>query len=190
MYTTQDIVKSPIRLFQLPNTLSGDAAVTMIIQCIITWFVEKVVVGGDVSRRKVQPIDFIDEPLRPYLRWLFLLPSIQSNGLIRHDFKGEPEVNEPPTGILGKLTAIIQEALRGFLLAVVSFPILWPASVGILTTVGQRDGGDYRYAARWTPQIFKGLLGGVLALLTTPLMAAFWLLKAGWEGHSYRNLAP
>ncbi|KPM43284.1 hypothetical protein AK830_g3261 [Neonectria ditissima] len=173
MYTTQDTVKSPIRLFQLPNTLAGDAAVTIIVQCILTWFVEKGLVAYDLSRRSVQPIGFIPKPTLPWQRRLFFLPASDT------DIE-----DRPPSGI----AAIIQQALRGFLLAVVGFVLLWPAGVGILTALGEPAGGDYTYADRWTPQIFKLILGGVLGLLTTPLMAAFWLIKAGWEGKSQRTV--
>ncbi|KAF5654719.1 hypothetical protein F25303_1063 [Fusarium sp. NRRL 25303] len=182
MYTTQDTIKNPIRLFQLPNTLSGDAAVTIIVQCILTWFVEMGLVSYDLSKRSVQPIGFVPEPSHQWLRWLFFLPPTSDPN------DSEVEEKEPqrkPT-VPPVLTTIVQGALRGFILAVVGFFILWPLSVGVLTTVGERDGGDWRYKDRWTPQAFKAALGGVLGLLTTPLMALFWLIKAGWEGNVER----
>ncbi|KLP06893.1 uncharacterized protein FFB20_01523 [Fusarium fujikuroi] len=182
MYTTQDTIKNPIRLFQLPNTLSGDAAVTIIVQCILTWFVEMGLVSYDLSKRSVQPIGFVAEPSHQWLRWLFFLPPASDPS------DSEVEEKEPqrkPT-VPPVLTATVQGALRGFILAVVGFFILWPLSVGVLTTVGERDGGDWRYKDRWAPQAFKAILGGVLGLLTTPLMALFWLIKAGWEGNDER----
>lgn len=162
MYTSQDTDKNPIRLFQMPNTLAGDAAVTIIIQCILTWFVEWGLVAYDLSNRSVQPIGFVAEPSRPLLRWLFFLD----------------ERHQPST----RLANVAMQALRGFMLCVPTFLLLWPISVGILTAVGVKNGqGDYDFDAKWTPQFFKFVLGGVLGLLTTPLMAIFWLLKAGWE---------
>ncbi|KAH7253868.1 uncharacterized protein BKA55DRAFT_510858 [Fusarium redolens] len=182
MYTTQDTVKNPIRLFQLPNTLSGDAAVTIIVQCILTWFVEMGLVSYDLSKRSVQPIGFIPEPSHQWLRWLFFLPPASDTSDSEVEEKeAQRKSNVPPV-----LMTIVQGALRGFILAVVGFFILWPLSVGVLTTVGERDGGDWRYQDRWTPQAFKAILGGVLGLLTTPLMALFWLIKAGWEGNDER----
>ncbi|KAL3962835.1 hypothetical protein ACCO45_004358 [Purpureocillium lilacinum] len=82
--------------------------------------------------------------------------------------------------------AVLQQALRGFLLAVPSFLVLWPISVGALTAVGRKEGADWVYADRWAPQVFKLVLGGVLGLLTTPLMAMFWLVRAGWEAEGGR----
>lgn len=173
MYTSQDTTKHPIRLFQLPNTLAGDAAVTIIIQCILTWFVEKGLVTYDLSRRGVQPMGFIPEPTASWQRKIFFLPSVN-----------QAEAVAPRAAILASL---LQQALRGFLLAVVGFVVLWPASVGILTALGTREGGDYVYEERWTPQVFKLVLGGLLGLLTTPLMAMFWLVKAGWESDLHRE---
>ncbi|KAG5808236.1 hypothetical protein H9Q74_005860 [Fusarium xylarioides] len=182
MYTTQDTIKNPIRLFQLPNTLSGGAAVTIIVQCILTWFVEMGLVSYDLSKRSVQPIGFVPEPSHQWLRWLFFLPpACDPSDSEVEEKEPQRKATVPPV-----LTTIVQGALRGFILAVVGFFILWPLSVGVLTTVGERDGGDWRYEDRWTPQAFKAILGGVLGLLTTPLMALFWLIKAGWEGNDER----
>ncbi|RMJ08864.1 hypothetical protein BHE90_000660 [Fusarium euwallaceae] len=181
MYTTQDTTKNPIRLFQLPNTLAGDAAVTIIIQCILTWFVEMGLVSYDLSNRSVQPIGFIPEPSAPLLRWLFYLPPSKS--------EETPEEDEPKSKIGLVLSSIVQQALRGFMLAVLGFLLLWGPSIGILTVFGVRSGGDFLYQDRWVPQAFKGILGGVLGLLTTPPMAAFWLMKAGWEGNKERTEA-
>ncbi|KAJ9412437.1 hypothetical protein QL093DRAFT_2570528 [Fusarium oxysporum] len=130
-----DTVKNPIRLFQLPNTLSGDAAVTIIVQCILTWFVEMGLVNYDLLKRPVQPIGFIQEP-----------SSSDPGDSEVEEKEPQPESKVPPV-----LTTIVQGALRGFILAA-----------------------------------FKAILGGVLGLLTTPLMALFWLIKAGWEGNDER----
>ncbi|SPJ84075.1 uncharacterized protein FTOL_10591 [Fusarium torulosum] len=184
MYTTQDTIKNPIRLFQLPNTLSGDAAVTIIIQCILTWFVEMGLVRYDLSKRSVQPIGFIPQPSHRWLRWLFFLPPSSDP----NDSEEESEKLPKDTSKAASVSnTIVQGALRGFILAIVGFFLLWPMSVGILTTLGERDGGDWRYNDRWVPQAFKAILGGVLGLLMTPLMALFWLIKAGWEGNDERS---
>lgn len=160
MYTTQNTEKNPIRLFQLPNTLAGDAAVTMIVQCILTWFVEWGLVAHDLSNRSVQPIGFIRQPSHPLLRWWFFLDG-----------------SKPRNALMN----VLQQALRGFLLCIPAFMLLWPVGVGALTAFGQKNGGDWGYEDRWVPQFFKFVLGGLLGLLTTPLMAMFWLVKAGWD---------
>lgn len=169
MYTTQDTAKNPIRLWQFPNTLAGDAAVTVFVQCILTWFVEMALVAHDLSQRSVQPIGFIAEPNRASLRWLCLLsPSTVAS-------------ESQPRARGFSFAAVFNQVFRGFLLAVVAFLVLWPVAVGVLTAFGEKQGGDWVYSDRWTPQFFKFALGGLLGLFTTPLMAMFWLVKAGWE---------
>ncbi|KAL7802190.1 hypothetical protein V8C44DRAFT_345695 [Trichoderma aethiopicum] len=168
MYTTQDTATKPIRLWQLPNTLAGDAAVTIIIQCIITWFVEMLILHFDLSQRSVRPIGFISPPSNFLLRYFFFLPR-----------DATAEAKKQPRK--WSLIEVIQQALRGFCFAVVGFLLLWPVFVGALTAFGDKEGGDYYYHRKWLPEIFKLVLGGVLGLLTTPWMAMFWLVKAGWE---------
>ncbi|KJZ73695.1 hypothetical protein HIM_06813 [Hirsutella minnesotensis 3608] len=167
MYTAANTTQNPIRLFQLPNTLAGDAAVTIIVQCIITWIIEAILVSHDLSQGSVQPIGFVSEPSNRLLRYLFLLPA-------------DPDATPAPVRIFGFL-ALIQHAARGFLCAVVSFLPIWPITIGLLIAAGHRNGGDWEYEKRWTPQVFKLLLGGILGLVTTPFMAWFWLVRAGWE---------
>lgn len=175
MYTTQNLDKHPIRLFQLPNTLAGDAAVTIIVQCIITWLIELILVNRDIKSGHVQPIGFIPEPENRVLRWYMFLDR-------------KKELNEP--GSVGHWAFFLfSQVLRAFIVAVISFCLLWGPCVGILTAVGTKRGGDWYFTAKWAPQIFKLLLGGILGLLTTPPFAVFWLVRAGWalrtnEGHS------
>ncbi|KAH8172398.1 hypothetical protein LIA77_06653 [Sarocladium implicatum] len=176
MYTTQPSPRAPIKLFALPNTLAGDAAVTIIVQCILTWFVELGLLRFDLRNKSVQPISFVPKPTRPLLRWLFYLPKSDGSG----NDAGEEGRLLPRTM---SWRAIAPEALRGFLLAIAGFLVLWPISVGALTAFGEKlDGSlDYVYDDRYVPQGFKAVLGGLLGLFTTPLMALFWLIRAGWE---------
>ncbi|GJN84262.1 hypothetical protein PLIIFM63780_007818 [Purpureocillium lilacinum] len=193
MYTTQDTKERPIRLFGLPNTLAGDAAVTIIVQCIITWFVEWALVAHDLKHRSVHPIGWVSIPSsssrwQRLVRWWFFLPVTGSAG---DEVDGSDASTPRPDEVVERVrvnspVAVFQQALRGFLLAVPSFLVLWPISVGALTAVGRKEGADWVYADRWAPQVFKLVLGGVLGLLTTPLMAMFWLVRAGWEAEGGR----
>ncbi|KAK2045446.1 hypothetical protein LZ31DRAFT_553350, partial [Colletotrichum somersetense] len=166
MYSTQNVDLHPIRLFQLPNTLAGDAAVTILIQTAVTWFIELVLVEHDMKNGAVRPIDFVREPSRPLLRWLMLLDQNQA------------------TRSKSRAGSLAGHAVRIALMFVLSFLLLWPASIGILTTVGERKGGgdwDWYFKREWAPQVFKGVFGGLLALLTTPAIASFWLVREGWR---------
>lgn len=179
MYTTQDVSADPIRLFSLPNTLAGDAAVTIIIQSLLTWLIEFVLVHYDLSKRAVQPIGWIAQPSLPLTRWLLMLPPLpskpESEGQNATAAPAEtPEQSIPMMFVHNALRAMIIAAIPGFIL-------LWPASVGILLTLGRKSGGDWVFGKKWIPQAFKAILGGLFGLMTTPLMAMYWLVKAGWE---------
>ena len=168
MYTTQDTAKNPIRLFQLPNTLAGDAVVTIFLQCIITWMIELVLVSHDLRTGSVQPAGFLPEPTNRLLRWYLLLDD--------HKLQGRRKRSRPEKWFL----FLVKHGLRAAAVGVVAFILLWGPSVGILTAVGRRCGGDWCFEKQWAPQAFKAILGGVHALITTPPMAALWVFRAGW----------
>ncbi|KAK3350052.1 hypothetical protein B0T25DRAFT_611148 [Lasiosphaeria hispida] len=196
MYTTQDLTANPIRLWQLPNTLAGDAGLTTIIQSIITWLIELLIVQRDLKHGGVAAIGFIPKPTHPLLRWFFFLdqgqrplssptPHLVAPSAATRPIPTNPDTTpaaacKPPGPVARFTTFLLSQALRALLVAVASFVLLWPPAVGILTAVGTRSGGDWVFEKTWAPQVFKLVYGGVLALLTTPPFAAFWLIRGGW----------
>ncbi|OIW24403.1 hypothetical protein CONLIGDRAFT_718362 [Coniochaeta ligniaria NRRL 30616] len=168
MYTTQDTNLHPIRLFHLPNTLAGDAAVTIIIQSLITWLIETALVARDLRTGGVSPIGFLPRPTAPFLKRLFFLDEFAAGASPRGGGGGS------------WLRFLVENGLRAMATAVVGFVVLWPVSVGVLTACGRREGGDWVFEKTWTPQVFKLVLGGVWALVQTPVYAGFWLVREGW----------
>lgn len=61
-----------------------------------------------------------------------------------------------------------------------SFCVLIGPTVGILMAVGTKYGGDWVFLDKWTGPLFKLVYGGVLSLLTSPGIAMFWMVRAGW----------
>lgn len=176
MYHNQDTPKHPhpIHLFQLRNTLAGDAGVTTIIQCIITWLIEVILVNMDLKSGNVQALGFLPEPMTRFGRWFMFLDRRR-------------QLNEPGS-FWHWFWFIYSQVVRGLLTAVPAFVLMWPPSIGILTAVGDRCGGDWCFHRRWAPQIFKLIYGALLGLITTPLYTVFWLARCGWalktnEGH-------
>lgn len=194
MYTRTD---DPIQLFELPNTLMGDFAVTVIMQTIITWMVEMVVVNRDLRKASVRPIGFVDEPELndPFspssplgsvsrclprfaicaIRWFMLLDQPKAQRKRRRS-------------IVRKLRYLLAQALRAFLVSIFLFALLIGPTLGILMALGVKEGGDWVYASRWTPEIYKLILGGVLALLTSPFFAMYWMIKCGWNGGIHESV--
>ncbi|OAA55234.1 hypothetical protein SPI_08329 [Niveomyces insectorum RCEF 264] len=208
MYRTIDSNLHPIRLFQFPNTLAGDATVTIFIQTVMTWFIELVLVNRDLRSGHVQPIGFIKEPSMPLLRWFLLL-----DRLPKHDEAGgsgddsSHDNNDADEDLRRPLSAphhencrcdrhveryepgswkhwaafLVSQLIRALLVGVLAFVVLWGPTIGILTAVGDHRTRDWWFdSSSWAPPIFKLIFGGVLALLTTPPFAAFWLVRCGW----------
>ncbi|TDZ14155.1 Uncharacterized protein Cob_v012882 [Colletotrichum orbiculare MAFF 240422] len=174
MYTSQNPSTSPVRLFKLPNTLAGDAVVSLVFGLVITWFVEYLVVDRDLRAGGVRPIGFVGEPERAPVRWLMLLDLLRDGG-----HRDAAKAKRMPAFLW-------DQALRIGVLFVASFFLFWCPAVGILAAaVGTRTPGggdwDWYFSPRWAPQVFKAVFGGVLALLTTPAMASFWLVREGWR---------
>ena len=151
----------PVTLFRLPNTLAGDAGLTLIIQPVVTWFIESLLVNLDLRNSKATPLAYPLPPSSPLRKFL-----------------GLPPTEHQP---VARRISLISQLLRVFFFFILpSFILLWPPSVGILTAGGRREGKDWIFEKRWAPEIFKLLLGAVLGLLITPVMAAFWVVR---EGH-------
>ncbi|CAN8098213.1 unnamed protein product [Discula destructiva] len=175
MYTRTD---NPIFLFQLPNTLVGDLAVTIIAQTIVTWLIEMLIVNRDLRKGNIQPIGFVTEPdatiashsrLTRAARWFLLLD------LSKQQRKRRGSAYR-------KFLYILAQVVRAFAVSVVCFMIMAGPTIAILIRLGVKEGGDWVYASRWLPQAYKGILGGVLALVTTPFFAMMWMVKCGWNG--------
>jgi hypothetical protein len=171
---------SPIRLFQFPNTLAGDTAVTIFVQFLITWIIESILVNVDLRKGGVQPIGFIPEPRWKLLRWYMFLDRQEQTCNVR--------------SVKHWLEFLFSQAIRALLLAAVFFPVIFGISVGFLVLVGRREGGDWDwyYSAMWAPEVFKLVQGALLGLLFTPPMVLFWLARCGWalrrnEGQSSRS---
>jgi hypothetical protein len=163
LYTSPGARRDPVRLFQLPNTLAGDAAVTAIAQGLVTWAIEGVLVNLDLRNGLVAPFVGWVEPVQPWRRLLWGL-------------------NEPDNlGKVGRWTwFVVGEALRALALAVLSFVVVFGPTLGILISVGTKVGGDWEFERTWAPQIYKLVYGAVLGLLSTPIMAFVWLVRRGW----------
>ncbi|KAK3984586.1 hypothetical protein QBC44DRAFT_345906 [Cladorrhinum sp. PSN332] len=155
-----------ITLWAFPSTLAGDAAVTVVLTCITTWFIEYFLVRRDIATGGVAPFGWIDEPESKCLRWFLFLS------------KDEDEGEE---GGLGEDWGewLIGQVMRVGVLTMGCMMVFWPATVGILIAVGKREGNDWVYEQRWTPELFKLVLGGAMGAIVTPVMASVWLVRGG-----------
>lgn len=194
MYTRTD---DPIRLFELPNTLIGDFAVTVIMQTIITWMIEMLVVNRDLRRASVRPIGFVDEPVlndpsspsSPLGSWSRRLPRCAVRAARWFFLLDLPKAQRKRRGSCARqLRYVVALVLRALVVAVFWAAVLIGPTVGILIAIGNKQGGDWVYQAGWMPVIYKLILGGVLALLTSPFFAMYWMIKCGWNGGIHESV--
>ncbi|KAK4232505.1 hypothetical protein QBC38DRAFT_494573 [Podospora fimiseda] len=154
---------SQITLWAFPSTLAGDAAVTIVLTCISTWFIEYFLVRRDLSTGGIAPFGWIEEESIPggrFISWFLFL--------------GEEG--------LGKKWGewLIGQFMRIAVLILGCMITIWPGTVGILMLVGERKEKDWIYKKEsWTPELFKLVLGGVLGAVVTPVMAGVWLVRGG-----------
>lgn len=157
MYTTQP---PPIRLFALPTPLAGDALVTIIVQSLITWSITLALVRQHLSTASVAPISLPSRPppTSPLLRRVFFL--------------------DPSAGP----RFVVDNAVLALGTAVLGVVLFLPVSVGVLMVLGEREEGgwDWTYEKTWTPEVFKGVLGGAWGVVQGVGYAGFWLVREGW----------
>ena len=201
MYKTIDTEKSPIRVFEFPNTLAGDATVTIFIQCVMTWFIELVLVNRDLRSGHIQPIGFIREPHNALLRWFLLLDRQPSTAATPAEGSSDDDHTRPLSAPhdpenchceqhseqyeIGSwkhwAVFLVSQLIRALMVGVLMWFLMWGPSIGILIAVGDKRGNDWWFdGSSWAPPVFKLIFGGVLGLLTSPPFAAFWLVRCGW----------
>jgi hypothetical protein len=158
----------PITLWPLPNTLAGDAAVTIIIQQALTWVLDRLAVGGDLKKGLVAPLT-MPKNANAVVRWFVGLNEVRLHK------KTLGEKIRYNINFHGKRIAV---------LIVVTFVLFWPITIGILSGLKIHGigkdfsdlGGDFNV---WPmPQIFKGVYGFAVGM-TTPFVSYIALIYQG-----------
>ncbi|KAI1323009.1 hypothetical protein F5Y16DRAFT_384908 [Xylariaceae sp. FL0255] len=165
--------KQSIHLFEFPNPLVGDAAVTVILQCIITWLIEVIIVNQDLKNGNIRPVGWIQEPQNRYLRWFWFL--------------GRNDAGIDRGFLLSWVCFLFAQALRAFMTSIIAFAVFIGPVIGLLKLGGTPSGADWIYPGglkpsleTWKPEIFKAILGASLGFVITPPYALFWLSRCGW----------
>ncbi|KAL8392102.1 hypothetical protein RB595_002334 [Gaeumannomyces hyphopodioides] len=183
-------------LWALPTTVAGDAAVTIIAQCVVTWMVEMLLVRRDLRKGAVPPLAWPSSP--PHRggaradgleRWFYMVDgrAAAARVLDRRSRLGDEQLQKQGPGLFqqscGDLLACLgAQLVRSVALVLPAFILLWPLSLVILIfSAGVPIGrGEYLFPT-WAPVVFKGVLGAVQALWITPEYAIFWMTRAGYS---------
>ncbi|KAG0213146.1 hypothetical protein BGX28_004972, partial [Mortierella sp. GBA30] len=159
---------NPVMIWVLPNTLAGEAAVTIIIQTTLTWILDRLAVAGDLKKGLVAPLRMPRNP-HPWFEWFVGLDDVPVYAAthkkrIRHalEFHGK----------------------RIVVLILMTFLVFWPLTIGMLTWMrGNGIGkdpsplsGDFN---AWPfPEIFKGVFGFATGIIT-PFVSYIALIYQG-----------
>ncbi|KAG0369505.1 hypothetical protein BC939DRAFT_477767 [Gamsiella multidivaricata] len=156
-----------IFLWPLPNTLAGDAAVTIIIQQALTWILDRLAVNGDLKKGLVAPLR-MPKNANPVVRWFVGLEHVGIHKTLKEKIGYYLNFH-------GKRIAV---------LILATFILYWPITIGILSglkihSIGKdysSMGGDFN---TWPlPQIFKGVYGFAVGM-TTPFVSYIALIYQG-----------
>ncbi|EPY50003.1 fungal protein [Schizosaccharomyces cryophilus OY26] len=160
-----------VRLWRLPDTLSGDLAVTNFAQAIVTYWIESALVQADLRSGLVRPVYFGWWPKNTFMREILRAkPNYHFNFIV---FRW--------------MEWLVFTALRGLFWSIPLWFLLWPASIGILCAPGNHFGNDYYYNNYPAPQVVKLVFGGVLGFVITPWIAFLHMYMYGHYQYMEKN---
>ncbi|KAJ3052515.1 hypothetical protein HK097_006117 [Rhizophlyctis rosea] len=157
------------RLWALPNSLAGDAVVTVLVQQTLTWFLDGALTRKDLRKGAVAP-------------WPYALPEKGVLGWIcgeSLDVFGPAPVGRE--GVVGRVKLVVGLLLRGFVTALMFVIPAWCIGVGLLIAFwpAVRSGAP---VSGWPgPQIFKALYTFFLGAVTTPFSTLVAMAQAAKE---------
>ncbi|KAK4042363.1 hypothetical protein C8A01DRAFT_44616 [Parachaetomium inaequale] len=174
----------PPFLFRLPVSLVADAALTTIIQSLITWFCLVVLVNRALSRGAVAPhtpgyyiSSLRAEPTNKVVRWFLMLDHYNAaRGSALFSFCGSL-----CTKGFGRWVGFVLGGFgRGMITAVVGYAVMIGPTIGLCAFFGTPYEGDWVFLGRWDGVVFKTVYGGFLGLFLSPALAYMWMVRAGW----------
>ncbi|WBW74693.1 DUF2456 family conserved fungal protein [Schizosaccharomyces osmophilus] len=152
-----------VRLWRLPDTLSGDLAVTNFVQAVLTYWIESALVQADLRSGLVKPLYFGRFPRNTFMREIM---------------RAKPKYNFHFI-LFRWIEWLAFTALRALFWSIPLWFLLWPAAIGILCAPGQHSGNDYFYNNYPAPQVIKLIFGGILGFIFTPWIAFLHMYMYG-----------
>lgn len=194
-----------VKMWGFPYTLAGDLVISNFVQIIVTWFIEEVIINWDWFQQRTCHIPF-GHDLYSYGKrggfnkwwiWWFeieectILPRGQINtgdginlnkglGLFPQFLKILIFRDKETNGYNWKsgFKWVINKTLRSVLIGINSFLIIWPATLGIMTTQRMEHiDNDFIFNEFPFPQVLKLIFGIVVSFITTPLCVITIILR-------------
>jgi len=172
--------KDPVSIWPLPNTLAGDAFMTIVIQTTLTWFLDRLAVAGDLKKGLVTPLR-MPRDAHPWIEWFVGLEQGRRVGYAVGGVIGMGPSNSRKEGFMKGFKFHGQ---RIGVMIVATFIVFWPITIGILMAMRSQGigkdygplGGDFNV---WPfPEIFKGIYGFATGI-TTPFVSYIALIFQG-----------
>lgn len=200
MYSTR---KGHITLWAFPHTLSGDCALSLFIQVVITWYLEEFTVGFDdyKNRTCLLPFDkwFYEKYVKGNRFWYWYLEI--DFGMLRHNKSASEKltygkylkrqvINYPDRKFsFNFLEWAIRKLIRSILLAIPIFLVVWPVTMGIMAGTGTKIGSyDYYFNRYPYPQLMKFVFSFVVAFISTPLTIISIILRNNYYEVMLRSI--
>eukprot|EP01117_Protostelium_nocturnum_P014949 TRINITY_DN5748_c0_g1_i4.p1 TRINITY_DN5748_c0_g1~~TRINITY_DN5748_c0_g1_i4.p1 ORF type:complete len:303 (+),score=65.97 TRINITY_DN5748_c0_g1_i4:737-1645(+) len=159
--------KFPVRIWGMPNTLAGDAFLTVVIQGILTFYIDGMATSYDVRKAK-----FGISPLLPP-QWIH-----NSKGVIRWFFSGNPDVLEPGVTSGRRALRLFGMFPRALIYVAVLIVVFWPVTVGVIYGFSGDDNNFIRGFP--TVPIFKGCFCAIMAFFQTVPVSLYAMMRKGW----------
>ncbi|KAI8907461.1 hypothetical protein DFJ77DRAFT_475530 [Powellomyces hirtus] len=146
-------------LWDLPNTIAGDAAMTVIIQGVLTWIIDGTLTHQDCRKGVVKPIVLSDTAKRPTTHVV---------GFVSWMARASLDLLEPGLSAKTRLMRLASAALRGAVFAALCLPFAWGIGIGIACATWPGLAGNTPLTG-WAPMIFKAVFTFFLGMLVTPV---------------------
>ncbi|KAK3303391.1 uncharacterized protein B0T15DRAFT_273222 [Chaetomium strumarium] len=155
------------------SALFGDLAITTLLTGIATWMCALVLVNWDLCRGRVAPLHYTCELRSSFLRWFMFLDHYNSE-------RGSYLCGCCDRGMARKVMFVLANVGRGVLVAMFTILLTVGPAVGLLVFAGKEYQRRQVFQGRWDGPVFKMVYGGLLAGLTSPLLAYMWMVRTGW----------
>jgi len=154
--------ETDVTIWFFPNTLAGDAAVTVFVQGILTYLIDGMLTSRDIRKGQFPP-------LRAPSKLLKKFPT-----QVNFWFKANSDLLEPKIGANERARRFGHCFARSLVYSILMFFIFWPLGVGILWAVA---GTHVHWNGHWNPQIFKASFGGGMGFFQTPIVTLLAMMR-------------
>ncbi|TPX69383.1 hypothetical protein SpCBS45565_g02415 [Spizellomyces sp. 'palustris'] len=164
----------PTYLWSLPNTIAGDAAVTVLIQVTLTWIIDGGLVHNDVRKGVTQPILTSQNGDTSVSTW-----TLPRRGFLGWLCASSLDIFVAGLPFTERMRRLANAALRGFVVSICVLPFFWGIGIGLACAIWKGLASGDQVSGWPGPQIFKGVYAFVLGAFTTPLSSIVGMAQAG-----------